>query len=212
MRIEDIKVGMRVRHDTRRGGVVEIKPNSKHLVVVLFDGADTPTPYPVSVLRKLALLPVERDLADGYVRYPMDPERALRPWKFVEWTTELAWIVGYAAQTNASLLHSGQPNAGRSVEDEFAFGPNSNGEKFDVILPNPNFAGLDEVLDINFIHRGGLRMVNLNKEGFWRFLEGLGFETGRDKDQNVHIIRQSIPQENLADFDAGVRGSVPKIA
>lgn len=211
MRMEDVKIGMRVRLDEARGVVVQIKPDAKFLVMVTFDGYGAPLACPVDKLRKLALHPIDRDLADGYRRYPMDSERALRSWKFTRWYPELAWVSGYAAQSNAELFHSGQPNGGRSVEDEFEFGPDSNGEKFDVIMSNPNYLGLDDSLDINFIHRGGLRVVSLNKEGFWRFLESLGFETGRDKEQSVHVVRQSIPKEYLADFDAGARGSVPAL-
>ena len=212
MKMEDAKIGMVVQtKDGQRAVIVEIKPNSKHYVQIQFDGVMATTPYPIDSLKKVTLHPVDRDIADGYMRYPMDPERALRPWNFKSWYPELAWVVGYAAQTNAELFHSGQPNGGRPVEDEFEFGASSNGEKFDVIMPNPNFAKLDDVLDINFIHRSGLRMVSLNKEGFWRFLATLGFETGRAAEQTVHVIRQSIPEAYLADFDAGVRGSVPTL-
>jgi hypothetical protein len=211
MKMEDAKVRMAVQtKDGQRAVIVAIKPNSKHYAEIQFDGITATTPYPIDSLKKVTLRPVDRDLADGYTRYIMDPERALRPWNFTRWYPELAWVIGYAAQTNAELFHSGQPNGGRPVEDEFEFGASSNGEKFDVIMPNPNFAKLDDVLDINFIHRSGLRVVSLNKEGFWRFLESLNFQTGRDAEQNVHVIRQSIPEEYVAEFDAGAREGIQR--
>ena len=212
MRMEDAKVGMRVQmKDGKRASIESIKPGSKFNIQVLFEGALAATPWPVADVKKAALTDEEklqRDIAEGFIKYPMDPERALRPWVFTRWYPELAWVVGYAAQANAALLHSGQPNGGRPVEDEFEFGVDSNGEKFDVVMSNPNCVGLDDILDINFIQgRTGIRQVSLNKEGFYRFLETLNFQVGREAEQNVHNVRQSIPAEYLADFDAGTRGS-----
>ena len=213
MKIARIFQGMRVEAtDGRLGTVISV---SKYTVKVQFDG----TPEAVSVLPealKVAKVnPLERDLNAGLHRYSTDYLRALRPWA-QDWSSELAWIVGFAAQNNAFLRHSGQPNGGRTVEDEFDFGADSNGEKFDAIMSNPNYAGLDAVLDINFIHRNpskcGLRTVSLNKEGFWRFLESIGFQVGSNQEQTVAVIRQAVPERYLADFDAGVRGSVPPLA
>jgi hypothetical protein len=144
-------------------------------------------------------------------RYSTDYDRAARTWTFVRWYPELAWIVGFAAQQNAYLRHSGQPNDGTAVEDEFEFGADSNGEKFDAVMPNPNYIGLDAALDINFIHRGSPRRVSLNKQGFWKLLESLGFQIGKNQEQDVHAIQQAVPVEYLADFQAGGRGSVPII-
>lgn len=144
-------------------------------------------------------------------RYSTDYERADRPWVLSQWYPELAWIVGFAAQQNAYLRHSGQPNEGTAVEDEFEFGADSNGEKFDAVMSNPNYVGLDAALDINFIHRGSVRRVSLNKQGFWKLLESLGFQVGRDQEQDVYVIQQAIPAEYIADFQAGVRGSVPTL-
>jgi hypothetical protein len=154
------------------------------------------------------------NLRDGdFLRYTVDYERAERPWIFTRWYPELAWVIGFAAQHNAYLRHSGQPNEGSSVEDEFEFGQDSNGEKFDVVMPNPNFSDLDKTLDINFIHRGlSARRVSLNKKGFWQLLESLGFQIGRKREQDVHLIEQSIPAEYVADFRAGVRGTVPNFS
>jgi hypothetical protein len=144
-------------------------------------------------------------------RYSTDDKRALRPWVFEQWYPELAWIVGFAAQQNVYLRHSGQPNEGNSVEDEFEFGADSKGEKFDAVMANPNYPELDTTLDINFIHRGSVRRVSLNKQGFWKFLESLGFQIGKNQEQDVHLIRQSIPAAYGADFDAGVRGAVSAV-
>ncbi len=146
-----------------------------------------------------------------FYRYSTDYDRAERPWTFTRWYPELAWVVGFAAQQNAYLRHSGQPNSGSAIEDEFEFGADSNGEKFDVVMPNPNYADLDLAIDINFIHRGSVRRVSLNKQGFWKFLESLGFQTGRNQAQEVQNVRQSVPVEYLADFDAGARGFIPKL-
>lgn len=144
-------------------------------------------------------------------RYSTDYERAERPWVFTRWYSELAWLVGFAAQQNAYLRHSGQPNGGSAVEDEFEFGADSNGEKFDAVMPNPNYPDLDKTLDINFVHRNSVRRVSLNKQGFWRFLKSLGFQIGRNQEQPVQVIQQGLPAEYLADFQAGVRGSVPSL-
>lgn len=147
----------------------------------------------------------------GFLRYSMDYDRAVRPWAFTQWFSELAWVVGFAAQQNAYLRHSGTPNAGTVVEDEFEFGADSHGEKFDVVIPNPNCAGLDDVLDLNFSQRTSVRCVSLNKQGFYRFLESIGFQIGRDQEQCVHNIRKSIPAEYMADFEAGLLGSAPAV-
>jgi hypothetical protein len=125
----------------------------------------------------------------------------------LEWSQPLAWLVGFAARNNALLRWSGQLNQdsiSKQIDDsDFEVGNDSNGEKFDVIIPNPNVPGLDDVLDINFIQRNGLRKVSLNKEGFWKFLESLGFQAGKESEQSVSLIRTQIPSEFLADFDSG---------
>ena len=147
MKMEDAKIGIAVQtKEGKRGVVAEIKPGSKYTVMVQFDGIMATVSYPVDALRKSKLTDAEkiqRDIAEGYVKYPTaDPKRAMRPWVFTRWYSELAWVIGYAAQANAALIHSGQPNGGKSVEDEFEFGVDSNGEKFDVVMSNPNFVGV----------------------------------------------------------------------
>lgn len=215
MKLGDVTVGMVVRlKDGQRAVVVEVKPDAKYYVRVQLDGALSPISWPVTDMKRAALSDAEkiqRDVDAGFMLYPTaDAERAVRKWTFTKWTSELAWVVGFAAEVNAAMIHSGQPNGGRSVEDEFEPGANSHGEKFDVVMANPNYLGLDDILDINFVQtRVSLRSVSLNKEGFWRFLESLGFENGRDAEQKVSVIRKSVPEEYRADFDMGVRGSVP---
>ena len=145
-------------------------------------------------------------------RYLVDYDRATRKWEFLIWSAELAWIVGFAAQQNAYLRHSGQPNAESVVEDEFEFGADSNGEKFDVVIPNPNYPGLDDALDINFIHGRSLNRVSLNKEGFWRFLVTMGFQIGRGREQRVDDVRTLIPDDYLTSFQEGIRGLVSQPA
>jgi hypothetical protein len=216
MKKERINLKMRVEFaDGRIGTVINLRPDSKYLVNVLIDGLGEVSTL-AEVLKVAKVNPLARDLADGFYRYSTDQARAIRKWEFKRWYPELAWIVGFAAQQNAALVHSGQPNGGRAVEDEFQFGKDSHGEKFDVVMSNPNYAELDDVTDINFIHRDaskrGLRTVQLNKEGFYKFLESLGFKVGREQDQDVVSIRREIPTEYLADFDAGTRGSVPSSA
>ena len=117
--------------------------------------------------------------------------------------------MGFAAQHNAYLRHSGQPNEDSKVSDAFEFGAASNGEKFDVVMSNPNYANLDAILDINFIQRGSRKRVSLNKQGFWKFLESIGFQIGRGQEQYVDVVRKSVPAEYLANFEMGVCGSVP---
>lgn len=216
MKMETAKVRMVVRTEKgQRGVIVEIKDGAKYSVVIQLDGAMAAIPYSVASLKKAALTEaevVQRDIADGYIKYPVDLDRANRPWIERGWYSELAWVVGYAAQNNALLLHSGQPNRNHVVDDDFEFGKESHGEKFDVVMSNPNFVGLDDALDINFVQgRTGLRLVSLNKEGFWRFLESVGFQPGREHDQNFHVILRQIPDQWLSDFMAGARGAVPRL-
>ena len=145
------------------------------------------------------------------VKYTTDYDRAQRPWVFQHWYPELAWIMGFAAQNNAYLRWSGQLDKGSielNADDEaFEVGSDSHGEKFDVVMPNPNIVGLDDALDINFIQRNGRRRVSLNKEGFFKFLVEYGFQIGRGMEQDVNYIAAQIPQDYRADFEAGEQGT-----
>lgn len=97
-------------------------------------------------------------------------------------------------------------------DEDFEIGTDSNGEKFDVIIPNPNVIGLDDALDINFIQRSTRRTVSLNKEGFFRFLETLGFEIGKQRQQNPEVIKFAVPELWYSEFEAGIRGDTGIIA
>ena len=144
-----------------------------------------------------------------FVKYVVDYERSQRPW-VLEWGPATAWIVGFAAENNAYLRWSGQLDsdsiAEQADDEDFEVGTRSNGEKFDVVIPNPNYVGLDDVLDINFIQGGGRRRVSLNKEGFWKFLRSLGFEAGKNKEQDITRIALKVPDEFRDDFHAGMGG------
>ena len=185
----------RVQFD--ESGVLTISTDLRHKIVSVNGN-------PPQVFRKAV-----RSKSSG-ILYTTDYERAVRPWTLV-WSESVAWIVGFAAQNNAFLRWSGQFDKATLAEDSnpsevFEEGTASHGEKFDVIIPNPNFAGLDDALDINFISRGSTATVSLNKEGFFRFLKSLGFEVGKGVEQDKTSIRTRVPQEYSAAFDAGARG------
>ena len=146
-----------------------------------------------------------------FVKYVVDYERSQRSW-VLGWTPATAWIVGFAAENNAYLRWSGQLDsdsiAEQADDEDFEVGTRSNGEKFDVVIPNPNYVGLDDALDINFIQGGGRRRVSLNKEGFWKFLRSIGFEAGKNKEQDTTRVALKVPEEFRDDFRAGMCGQI----
>jgi hypothetical protein len=86
----------------------------------------------------------------------------------------------------------------------------AHGEKFDVVVRNPNYPGLDNLLDINFIQRGNTSRVSLNKQEFFKFLLGLGFRDGRGQQQDAPSIACRVPEEYQESFNMGIRGLIPQ--
>jgi hypothetical protein len=142
--------------------------------------------------------------------YHTDDARASRPW-VAAWSESVAWIVGFLAMNNAHLRHSGQRQQNLTVETEsFEEAELAHGEKFDVVVRNPNYPGLDDLLDINFIQRGNTSRVSLNKQEFFKFLLGLGFRDGRGQQQDAPSIACRVPEEYQESFNMGIRGLIPQ--